>query len=61
MATYVLVHGSNQGGWIWQPVANLLRAVGHRSTRRASTVAASAKARCVRVSQPKRRPTKWRS
>src|SRR5690349_4957286 len=26
MATYVLVHGSNQGGWIWQPVANLLRA-----------------------------------
>ena len=30
MATYVLVHGSNQGGWIWQPVANLLRATGHQ-------------------------------
>ena len=30
MATYVLVHGSNQGGWIWQPVANLLRAAGHQ-------------------------------
>ena len=51
MATYVLVHGSNQGGWIWQPVANRLRAAGIRSTRRASTVAASAKARCVRVSR----------
>ena len=31
MATYVLVHGSNQGGWIWQPVANLLRAAGHQA------------------------------
>src|SRR5215470_1537751 len=30
MVTYVLVHGSNQGGWIWQPVANLLRAAGHQ-------------------------------
>src|SRR3954451_10873328 len=30
MATYVLVHGSNQGGWIWQPVANRLRAAGHQ-------------------------------
>src|SRR6201987_5338958 len=30
MATYVLVHGSNQGGWIWQPVANLRRAAGHQ-------------------------------
>ena len=30
MATYVLVHGSYQGGWIWQPVANRLRAVGHQ-------------------------------
>ena len=30
MATYVLVHGSFQGGWIWQPVANRLRAVGHQ-------------------------------
>ena len=29
MATYVLVHGSNQGGWIWQPLANRLRAAGH--------------------------------
>jgi len=30
MAAYVLVHGSYQGGWIWQPVANRLRAAGHR-------------------------------
>src|SRR5438045_9706292 len=29
MATYVLVHGSYQGGWIWQPVARRLRAAGH--------------------------------
>jgi pimeloyl-ACP methyl ester carboxylesterase len=30
MATYVFVHGSYQGGWIWQPVADRLRAAGHR-------------------------------
>jgi pimeloyl-ACP methyl ester carboxylesterase len=30
MATYVLVHGSYQGGWIWQPIANRLRAAGHQ-------------------------------
>lgn len=30
MATFVLVHGSFQGGWIWQHVANRLRAAGHR-------------------------------
>jgi len=30
MATFVLVHGSYQGGWIWQPVADRLRAAGHR-------------------------------
>src|ERR1041384_5325644 len=30
MATYVLVHGSYQGGWIWQKVADRLRAAGHR-------------------------------
>jgi pimeloyl-ACP methyl ester carboxylesterase len=29
MATFVLVHGSYQGGWIWQPVAWRLRAAGH--------------------------------
>jgi len=29
MATFVLIHGSYQGGWIWQPVANRLRAAGH--------------------------------
>lgn len=29
MATYVLVHGSFQGGWIWKPVAERLRAAGH--------------------------------
>ena len=30
MATFVLVHGSYHGGWIWQPVANRLRAAGHQ-------------------------------
>src|SRR5262249_33019668 len=30
MATFVLVHGSYQGGWIWQPVANRLRQAGHQ-------------------------------
>ena len=29
MATFVLVHGSNGGGWVWQNVAPLLRAAGH--------------------------------
>jgi len=30
MATFVLVHGAYQGGWIWKPVADRLRAAGHR-------------------------------
>ncbi len=30
MATFVLVRGSYQGGWIWQKVADRLRAAGHR-------------------------------
>jgi pimeloyl-ACP methyl ester carboxylesterase len=30
MATFVLVHGSFQGGWIWQRVANRMRAAGHQ-------------------------------
>ena len=30
MATFVLVHGSYQGGWIWQHVADRVRAAGHR-------------------------------
>lgn len=30
MATYVLLHGAYQGGWIWQRVAPHLRAAGHR-------------------------------
>jgi len=29
MANFVLVHGSYQGGWIWQKVAQRLRAAGH--------------------------------
>jgi len=29
MTNFVLVHGSFQGGWIWQPVAKRLRALGH--------------------------------
>jgi pimeloyl-ACP methyl ester carboxylesterase len=30
MTTFVLIHGSYQGGWIWQRVAAGLRAAGHR-------------------------------
>jgi pimeloyl-ACP methyl ester carboxylesterase len=33
MTTYVLLHGSYQGGWIWQPVGNRLTAAGHRVYR----------------------------
>lgn len=29
MATFVLIHGSYQGGWIWKPVATRLRRDGH--------------------------------
>lgn len=29
MANIVLLHGAYQGGWIWQPVAQRLRAAGH--------------------------------
>jgi pimeloyl-ACP methyl ester carboxylesterase len=29
MATYVLVHGAYQGGWVWKLVAERLRAAGH--------------------------------
>ncbi|MBI3824423.1 MAG: alpha/beta hydrolase [Candidatus Rokubacteria bacterium] len=29
MATFVLIHGAYQGGWIWKPVAARLRAGGH--------------------------------
>jgi pimeloyl-ACP methyl ester carboxylesterase len=29
MADIVLIHGAYQGGWIWQPVAQRLRAAGH--------------------------------
>jgi pimeloyl-ACP methyl ester carboxylesterase len=30
MATFVLLHGANQGGWIWQRVADRLRSAGQR-------------------------------
>ena len=30
MTTFVLIHGSYQGGWIWQPVADRLRGKGHQ-------------------------------
>ena len=30
MTTFVLIHGSYQGGWIWQKVATRLRDQGHR-------------------------------
>jgi len=29
MTNFVLIHGANQGGWIWQPTAARLRAAGH--------------------------------
>jgi pimeloyl-ACP methyl ester carboxylesterase len=29
MSTYVLLHGANQGGWIWQNLTPHLRAAGH--------------------------------
>jgi pimeloyl-ACP methyl ester carboxylesterase len=29
MTTFVLVHGSNGGGWVWQKLAPLLRGAGH--------------------------------
>src|ERR1700716_1762738 len=29
MATFVLIHGSYQGSWIWKPVAERLTAAGH--------------------------------
>lgn len=29
MTTFVLIHGAYQGGWIWKPVAEHLRAKGH--------------------------------
>jgi pimeloyl-ACP methyl ester carboxylesterase len=29
MTTFVLIHGAYQGGWIWKPVAERLRAQGH--------------------------------
>jgi pimeloyl-ACP methyl ester carboxylesterase len=29
MTNFVLIHGAYQGGWIWQPVAQRLRAAGH--------------------------------
>lgn len=29
MATFVLIHGAYQGGWLWKPVATRLRAAAH--------------------------------
>jgi len=40
MSTFVLVHGSYQGGWIWKTVGNRLLDVGHRVYR--PTLAGSA-------------------
>ncbi len=31
MTTFVLIHGAYQGGWIWKPVAERLRASGHHA------------------------------
>ncbi len=33
MTTFVLVHGSYQGGWIWKPVAERLESAGHEVYR----------------------------
>lgn len=33
MTTFVLVHGSYQGGWIWQLVAQRLEQAGHHAYR----------------------------
>ncbi len=59
MATFVLVHGSYQGGWIWQRVATRLRAAGHtglcpesRRLRRAQAT------RSAPASPPRPRPTR---
>ena len=30
MTSFILIHGAYQGGWIWQPLAEQLRAAGHR-------------------------------
>lgn len=30
MATFLLVHGAYQGGWIWKPVVDRLRTAGHQ-------------------------------
>jgi len=43
MSTFVLVHGSYQGGWIWKPVGERLRARGHGVYR--PTLAGSAERR----------------
>jgi len=42
MATYVLVHGAYQGGWIWKPVIERLRTAVIACTRRRWTAARSA-------------------
>ena len=31
MATFLLIHGAYQGGWIWSPVVKRLQAQGHRA------------------------------
>jgi hypothetical protein len=51
MATYVLVHGAYQGGWIWKPVADRLRAVGHQVYAPPSTAAPSDTIRSVAASR----------
>ncbi|CAI7978373.1 Alpha/beta hydrolase [Frankia sp. Hr75.2] len=33
MSTFLLLHGSGQGGWIWKAVGELLRAAGHEVYR----------------------------
>ena len=50
MATFVLVHGSYQGGWIWQRVATRLRAASHTVHGPSMDGCAAAGMRCLRAS-----------
>ena len=58
MATFVLIHGSYQGGWIWQPVANRLRAAGHTVYAPTLDGCGERKHSLRPASPPKPRPTK---
>src|SRR5215470_7446880 len=60
MTTFVLIHGAYQGSWIWQRVANRLRAAGRTVYAPTLTAAPSASIRSAPVSPPGRRRRKRR-